>query len=111
MEISVYLQGQDSARESAPHRATRMMMKLVLAADLAERIGQNAVRLTTPLSWKDAKTLARMSIVRRRIEMAPALPIREYPMNEICLSTNFQLAMRYPVEIARDQRSPYADWS
>ena len=110
MEISVYLQDQDHAVDLPAHRATRTVMRLVLAAELAKQIGQNAIRLTTGLDWREVKLLARSGDSLRRIELSPDLPIREYPINEICVDADFQRTMRYPLQIAKDQRSRYGDW-
>lgn len=64
MEISVFLQGQNHAQDTASHRSSRIVMKMVLAAALAEQIGQNAIQLTTPLSWKEVKAFARLALNR-----------------------------------------------
>jgi hypothetical protein len=109
MDISVYLQSQDHTRDCPAHHCTRTLMRLVLAAELADPVGQNAIRLTVDLLWKDVKTLARLAIQARHIELLPELPIREYPLNEICLDADFQRTMRYPVLLAKDQRSSWAE--
>lgn len=105
MEISVYLQDQDHARDAPAHYATRRLMRLVLAADLAEKVGQHAIRLTTDIGWKEIKAFARQAIKRRRIEMSSHLPIRTYPSQKAFLDVAFQRAMSYPILIAKDQRS------
>lgn len=60
MEFSVFRREQDHLTESPCHPGqTRTVVMLVLAAGLAERIGQNAIKLTTEAEWKEAKRCAR----------------------------------------------------
>lgn len=61
MEFSVFLSNQDHITDNPLHRGTRTVVALVLAAGYAARIGQNAIKLTTPedWTWKDVKLRAR----------------------------------------------------
>lgn len=110
MRISVYSQQQDLQNIPLPapeHESTRRLSILVLKAGLARRVGQNAVQLTTSLPWPEIKKLARAH-VDPLLQLYAYLPIRDYPPQTTCMEEAFRRCMRYPVELAKDQRSwPY----
>lgn len=112
MSISVYSQQQDlnvAIRPAPEHEATRRLSMLILKAGLARRIGQNAIQLTTALSWSEIKRMARAHVDPLFVQLSPSLPIRDYPSQLTCMAEAFQRCMRYPVELAKDQRSwPYS---
>ena len=108
MAISVYSQQQDLS-EAPAHEVTRRLSILLLKAGLARRIGQNAIQLTTEMPWAEIKKLARAHVDPRFLQLASILPIREYPAQSTCMEEAFRRCMRYPVELAKDQRSwPYS---
>lgn len=59
MEFSVFQRQQDHLTEPSCHQGTRTVINLVLAAGLAQKIGQNAIKLTTEAEWKEVKRCAR----------------------------------------------------
>jgi hypothetical protein len=61
MDFSVFRKGQNYTQERAPHRGTRTVVRLVVAAGLAVRVGQNAIQLTTEAPWKEVEFCARAS--------------------------------------------------
>jgi len=112
MSISVYSQQQDLAvvpRPEAEHEITRQLGIQILKTGIARAVGQNAMQLTTALPWAEIKKLARAHVEPRFLQLASILPIREYPAQRTCLEDAFRRCMRYPVELAKDQRSwPYS---
>lgn len=105
MEFSVFLQAQDHTKESAAHSATRTLVALVLAARLANKIGQNAIQLTVPSSWKEVKEASRAGAkcVRRALYIPEKLPPREVPncYFQLPKSDTWRLAHRTVVIPAR----------
>lgn len=59
MDFQVFLQTQNHLTEAAPHRGTRTVVKMALAAGLLRLVGQNAAQLTTSAQWKSVKLAAR----------------------------------------------------
>lgn len=55
MRISVYLKAQDHLAEVPRHECSRDIAFLVICAQFAHRIGQNAIQLTTIDPWKVVK--------------------------------------------------------
>jgi hypothetical protein len=107
VSISVYSQQQDLSAPPA-HEITRRLSILILKAGLARRIGQNSIQLTTEMPWPEIKKLGR-SHVDPLLQFFTSLPIREYPAQNTCMAEAFRRCMRYPVELAKDQRSwPYS---
>jgi hypothetical protein len=106
--ISVYSQQQDlkaTPLPNAEHSATRRLSILILRAGLARQFGQDAIQLTTDLAWPEVKRLARSHVDPLFVQLAPKLAIRDYPINRTCMEEAFQRCMRYPVDLAKDQRS------
>jgi hypothetical protein len=113
MSISVYSQQQDVAllpKPVAEHEATRRLSILILKAGLARQIGQNEIQLTAALPFAEIKKLARAHVDPRFIQLSPSFPIREYPAQTTCMEEAFRRCMRYPVELAKDQRSWQYSW-
>lgn len=108
MEISVYLLKQNHLSDDPAHFSTQRLARLVLIAELAKPVGQNAIQLMVDLSWKEVKLLARQVVMRAQQDLIPDLPIREYPLHEMCLNADFQRQMAYPILIAKDQRSSWS---
>lgn len=107
MAISVYSQQQDLSATPA-HEVTRRLSILLLKAGLARRTGQNAIQLTTAMPWREIKKLGRAHM-DPLLQLYTSLPVREYPGQLTCMEEAFQRCMRYPVELAKDQRSwPYS---
>lgn len=80
-----------------------------MKAGLARRVGQNAIQLTTAMEWPEIKRMARAHVDPLFVQFRPTWPIREYPEQLTCMAEAFQRCMRYPVELAKDQRSwPYS---
>jgi hypothetical protein len=107
--ISVYSQQQDLTAAPA-HEITRRLSILLLKAGLARRTGQNAIQLTTETPWREIKKLARAHVDPRFLQLASVLPIREYPPQTTCMEEAFRRCMRYPVELAKEQRSWQYSW-
>jgi hypothetical protein len=59
MDFQVFLQNQNHQTDEPLHRGTRTVVRLLLEAGLARKVGQNAVKLLTPAEWKDVKIAAR----------------------------------------------------
>jgi hypothetical protein len=92
------------------HEITRRLSILLLKAGLARRLGQNTIQLTTALSWAEIKKLARAHVDPLFIQLPSPLPVREYPSQLTCMEEAFRRCMRYPVELAKDQRSWQYSW-
>ena len=111
--ISVYTQEQDFnavPRPGPEHAATRRLSIQILRSGMARQLDQNgAIQLTTALPWAEVKRMARAHVDPRYLELASLQPIREYPDQLTCMAEAFRRCMRYPVELAKDQRSwPYS---
>jgi len=110
--ISVYSQQQDLStdpRPKAEHETTRRLAIHIFKAGMARPVGQNAIQLTTALPWPEIKKLARAH-VDPLFHLCTVLPVREYPAQMTCMEEAFRRCMRYPVELAKDQRSHYYSW-
>ena len=57
MPFLVYLQGQNISIDPAPHRTTRETAGMVVDAGYGGHVGQHAIQLWTPHSWKEIKRL------------------------------------------------------
>lgn len=93
MEFRVFQKQQDHLADTAPHGATRTLVELILFAGLAQKIGQNAIKLTIEAPWREVKICARGAIKAHahalRVRCAPkpdktpraagTLPPREVP--------------------------------
>jgi hypothetical protein len=104
VSISVYSQQQDLTTFPA-HEVTRRLSILLLKAGLARQVGQAAIQLTSDLAWSQLKKLARANIDPLFIKLSPMLALCDYPEQRTCMAEAFQRCMRYPVELAKDQRS------
>ncbi len=81
MDFCVFLHEQDHNLESAKHRGTRTVVALVIAAGLARRVGQNAVKLNVSDSWKEVKRSAREGrrLRTRFVYIPEKMPPRDVP--------------------------------
>ncbi len=59
LPFSVYLKSQNVLADTAPHTASRLLAKLIIASRLARRVGQNSLQLTTDEPWGSIKLRAR----------------------------------------------------
>ena len=113
MSISVYSQEQDVKdvpRPQPEHSITGRLSLQILKAGMARSVSQHAIQLTTSLPWPEIKKLARAHVDPRFIQLSPSFPIREYPAQTTCMEEAFRRCMRYPVELAKDQRSWQYSW-
>jgi hypothetical protein len=112
MSIYVYSQERDIAAlpPTPDHEITRRLGMMIVNARLGRPFGVNQVILTTSLPWSEIKRLARTSANPAFVDLSPFLPVREYPSQLTCMAEAFQRCMRYPVELAKDQRTFQYSW-
>lgn len=111
MSISVYSQQQDLAVSPQPeHEITRRLSILIIKAGLARPVDSHSIQLTSSRTWPEIKKLARSLVDPIFLDLSPTFAIRDYPEQLTCMEEAFQRCMRYPVDLAKEQRSTCYSW-